>query len=139
MLQADQYTILDGVLYYVDISRGNRRRISAPSAIHGTLFQENHSGSLAGHFAAKGVHEKLARCYWWEGMYADVVKHCRACLTCASYRGGGRRSKPPLNPIEVGGPFECVGVDRLEMPPTERENRYIVVFMDYLSGGIPYS
>ena len=133
VLQADHYTILDGVLYYVDISRGNRRRIAAPSAIHETLLQENHSGSLAGHFTAKGVYEKLARRYWWEGIYADVVKHCRACLTCASYRGGGRRSKPPLKPIDVGGPFERVGVDILEMPPTEKENRYIVVFMDYLT------
>ena len=131
VLESDRYTILDGVLHYVDNSRGNRLRVAAPSAICETLLQENHS--QAGHFAAKGVYEKLARRYWWEGMYADVVKHCRACLTCASYRGAGRRSKPPLKPIEVGGPFERVGVDILEMPPTERENRYIVVFMDYLT------
>ena len=38
--------------------------------------------------------------------------------------------KQPLKPIEVGGPSERVGVDILEMPATERENRYIVVFMD---------
>ena len=66
-------------------------------------------------------------------MYRDVVQHCKACLTCASYRGAGHRNKPPLKPIEVGGPFERVGVDILEMPPTERENRYIVVFVDYLT------
>ena len=30
-------------------------------------------------------------------------------------------------------PFEQVGVDILEMPPTERENHYIVVFMNYLT------
>jgi len=35
--------------------------------------------------------------------------------------------------MDVGGPFERVGVDILEMPPTEKENRYIVVFMDYLT------
>ena len=66
-------------------------------------------------------------------MYSDVVKHCRACLACAFYRGAGRRNKQPLNPIEVGRPFERVGVDILEMPATERENCYTVVFMDYLT------
>lgn len=130
VLESDHYTILNGVLYFVDNSRGNQLRIAAPSAILETLLQ-NHS--QAGHFAAKGVYEKLARRYWWEGMYADVVKHCRACLTCASYRGAGCRSRQPLKPIEVGGPFERVGVDMLDMPPTERENRYIVVFVDYLT------
>ena len=133
VMESDRYTIIDGVLYFVDSSRGNRLRMAAPSTIQETLLQENHSGSLAGHFSPKNVYEKLARRYWWEGMYSDVVKHCRACLTCASYRGAGRRNKQPLKPIEVGGPFERVGIDILEMPPTERENRYIVVFMDYLT------
>ena len=89
-----------------------------------TLLKETHSGLLAGHFSPKSVYEKLARCYWWEGMYRDVVQHCKACLTCASYRGAGCRNKPTLKPIEVGGPFERVGVDILEMPPTERKSLY---------------
>ena len=133
VMESDRFTIIDGVLYFIDSSRSHRTRIAAPSTIQETLLQESHSGSLAGHFSPKSVYEKLARRYWWEGIYTDVFKHCRACLTCASYRGAGHRNKPPLKPIEVGGPFERVGVDILEMPPTERENRYIVVFVDYLT------
>ena len=66
-------------------------------------------------------------------MYADVYSHCKSCLTCASYRGAGHRTRPPLKPLDVGGPFERIGVDILEMPKTERGNSYIVVFMDYLT------
>ena len=33
-------------------------------------------------------------------MYSDVYKFCKGCLTCASYKGGGRRVRPPLK-IEV--------------------------------------
>lgn len=66
-------------------------------------------------------------------MYADVYKYCKGCLTCASYRGGGRRTVPPLRPIQVGEPFERVGVDILEMPLTEKGNRYVVVFLNYLT------
>lgn len=121
VMESDRFTIIEGVLYLVDSSRSHRLRIAAPSTIQETLLTENHSRSLAGHFSPK----KLARHYWWEGMYRDVVQHCKACLTCASYRGAGRRNKPPLKSIEVGGSFERVGVDILKMPPTERENCYI--------------
>ena len=36
-------------------------------------------------------------------------------------------------PIKVGGPFERVGVDILKMPLTESGNRYVVVFVEYLT------
>ena len=51
----------------------------------------------------------------------------------ATYRDGGRRSKPPLKSIPVGGPFERVGVDLMEMPQTMEGNRYVLVFLDYLT------
>ena len=61
-------------------------------------------------------------------MVGDVHRFCRSCLTCAAYRGAGRKFKPLLRPI----PVERVGVDILEMPRTLQGNRYIVVFMEYL-------
>ena len=41
--------------------------------------------------------------------------------------------KPTLAPISVGGPFERLGADILEMPLTVNGNRYVIVFMDYLT------
>ena len=43
------------------------------------------------------------------------------------------RTRPPLMSIKVGGPFERVGVDILEMPLTESGNCYVVIFMDCLT------
>ena len=40
---------------------------------------------------------------------------------------------PPLKSIPVGGPFERVGVDLMEMPLTALGNRYALVFLDYLT------
>jgi len=42
-------------------------------------------------------------------------------------------TKPPLHHIPVGGPFQRVAVDVLQLPPTVNGNRYVVVFMDYLT------
>ena len=65
-------------------------------------------------------------------MCADAHRFCRGCLTCAAYQGAGRSHVPPLRPIPVGGPFENVGVDVLEMPQTKRGSRYVIAFVDYM-------
>ena len=41
--------------------------------------------------------------------------------------------KPLLTPTPVGGPFDRVGVDVLQLPLSRQGNRYAVVFMDYLT------
>ena len=66
-------------------------------------------------------------------MRADVRRKCRSCLVCATRKGPGRRTYPPLKPIPVGGPFERIGVDVLQLTPTQNGNKYAVVFMDYLT------
>ena len=66
-------------------------------------------------------------------MKADVRRHCRSCLVCASRKGGKRTFKPPLQPIPVGGPFHRVAVDILKLPLTSNGNHYVAVFMDYLT------
>ena len=66
-------------------------------------------------------------------MYSEVYRFCKGCLTCAAYRGGGRRTRAPLKSIPVGGPFERVGVDLMELPLTTLGNRYVIVFLDYLT------
>ena len=60
-------------------------------------------------------------------------KHCHSCLACATRRGTGRASHPPLQPIPVGRPFHTVGVDILKLPQTYEGNQYVVVFLDYLT------
>lgn len=66
-------------------------------------------------------------------MRADVRRYCRACLVCASRTGQDRVLRPPLKSIPVGGPFQCVGVDVLQLPLTYEGNQYAIVFMDYLT------
>lgn len=59
-----------------------------------------HGGRFTGHFG-----DLLRQYYWWSGMHADVHRHCHAYLVCGSQKGTDRTSRPPLQPILVGGPF----------------------------------
>ena len=81
----------------------------------------------------KRVYNRLRRNYSWQGMRSDVRTHCRSCLTCATRKGVVRATRPPLQPVPVGGPFHCVGVDILKLPLTYDGNEYILVFLDYLT------
>ena len=132
-MEKPNFVLVDKVLYRLDNKRKDRLRLCVPQPMREELLTEAHAGKFAGHFSPKGVYETLARRYWWDGMYRDVHQFCRSCLTCAAYRGTGRKVKPTLAPIAVGGPFEKLGVDILEMPLTVNGNRYIIVFMDYLT------
>ena len=60
-------------------------------------------------------------------MRKDVRVHCHSCLICATRKGTGGASHPPLQPIKVGGPFHCIGV---QLPLTQDGSKYVV---DYLT------
>ena len=65
-------------------------------------------------------------------MHQEIAYWCRACVPCAT-RSVGRPLKPLLVPIPVGGPFDRVAMDVMQLSKTKKGHRYVVVFMDYLT------
>ena len=76
---------------------------------------------------------KLKRAYYWKGMKQDVYQKCLSCVVCASVQGQERKIKPPLKSIQVGGPFECIGMDFKQMDVSHSGNRYALVLQHYLT------
>ena len=66
-------------------------------------------------------------------MKGDIYKKCASCVTCASVSGQGNHERPALLRIPVGGPFECIGMDFVEMDRSRKGNRYTLVIQDYLT------
>jgi len=77
--------------------------------------------------------QRLTHYFYWAGMRADVYRKCSSCVECVSVQGQGNPGRPPLKSIEVGGPFECMGMDFLEMDTSKGGSKYALVFQDYLS------
>lgn len=130
VLSKSLYEVIDGVLYRVQPDK--TLRIIPPTEDQKRLFEEAHAGAFGGHLRDAKTHSELAKHYWWPGMRADLIRWCRACLTCASRRVG-RPEKPPLTPIPVAGPFDKLGVDVLQLPTSYDGHKYAVVFVDYLT------
>ena len=66
-------------------------------------------------------------------MKSDVYKKCSSCVTCAAVKGQGNHGRPPIVSIPVGGPFDCIGMDFVELDVTQDGHRYALVFQDYLT------
>ena len=129
--ESKQYDVIDGVLHFENRAFPSRWCIVVPEQLRSDVLQEAHAGCFAAHFAEKKVYDR--RSVWWRGMKADVRRHWRGCLVCASHKGTRKKFKPPLQPIPVGGPFHRVAVDILQLPLTSSGNRYVAVFMDYMT------
>ncbi len=66
-------------LCYKDPSLGDHSIITVPDQLKMQLMEENHSGSLSGHFAAKSLYDTMTRLYCWDDrdgvMAALFVQH----------------------------------------------------------------
>ena len=60
-LDAWKFTLLDGVLYFIDLSYPTVSAIA-----------ESHSAAFSGHFTECGLYKKIAKLYWWPLMNSDV-------------------------------------------------------------------
>ena len=133
VLQSSLFTLVNGVLYYLDPKRADRKRCVVPRHLHQSIIEENHSGPMGGHFSGERLYKALSRHWWWPKMYSEVVSHCSSCPQCAMVNSSGRVSKPPLHPIPVQRVFQIVGVDVMDLPKTAAGNKHVVVFQDFLS------
>ena len=67
-------------------------------------------------------------------MFADVKHWCLSCTHCQMKKSPKQCQTAPILPILVEGPFDRVALDCLgPFPVTTSNNRYIVVFSDYLT------
>ena len=116
--------MVEDVLYHVE--KDKTLKIVPPICDRFKPFLEIHQGPYSGHLRETKMHGQLSKQYWWPRMRSGVAHWRRAGLTCAT----GSVVKPQLTPIPVGGPFDRVGVDVLQLPKIKR---YAIVFIDYLT------
>ena len=127
------YYFVDGILFFEDSAVSGRRRMVVPTQSRRQVLLENHSAVFAGHFGPKKLLQQVSQQYYWPGMKGDAYQVCKSCITCLSTQGHERRTKPPLKCIDVGEPFECIGMDIKEFDKSSKGNQYALVFQDYLT------
>ena len=105
-----------------------------PASLRFEILSNVHDHVSGAHFGVHKTFDKIKQRYWWKGMYKDVEHWCKSCTECSMRKSPRNSKKAPLLPIPVEGAFDRVAVDVLgPFPPSNKGNRYIVVFSDYLT------
>ena len=129
-LRESLFTIIDGILYFIDPKSKTQKRAVVPKQLRTPILRETHSGSYGGHFSGQRLHHALMERWWWEGMFSDSLSFAKSCPECAIVTGGSRASRPPLHPIPVSRPFQIFGIDIMDLPLTDQGNKDVVVVQD---------
>eukprot|EP01129_Flabellula_baltica_P005312 TRINITY_DN1914_c0_g1_i1.p1 TRINITY_DN1914_c0_g1~~TRINITY_DN1914_c0_g1_i1.p1 ORF type:complete len:1797 (-),score=243.90 TRINITY_DN1914_c0_g1_i1:39-5429(-) len=128
----------DGILYSLWTPKNGRGKVFVRPylpATHRTkafkLFHEN--AWMGGHLAADRTYDKMRRRVWWPNMYKDVTLWCKACYTCQIFNST-KLNSGPMTAIDAIEKMDLIACDIAgPLNETERGNRYIVVFSDYVS------
>ena len=127
------YFLVDDVLYYEEPDAPDKRRVVVLQHLKKRIIDETHDAAYAGHFSVKKITQCISQYLYWSGMKGDIYKKCASCVTCASVGGKGPRERPTLISIPVGGPFECIGMNFVEMDRSTDGNQYALAIQDYLT------
>eukprot|EP00762_Andalucia_godoyi_P006395 ANDGO_02858.mRNA.1 Retrovirus-related Pol polyprotein from transposon 412 len=138
---ADRFVVDEGVLYYLASTEPGRarvpsdsRRLVVPASMRAEVLSQLHDDPLAGHLGFTKTYDKVRRRFFWPGMYQDTKHWVASCVDCSMKKTPRRALPGTMEPIVVDGPFDMVGVDVLgPLTMTERGNKYVVVFSDYLT------
>src|SRR4051812_44756917 len=130
--KAIHYFVRQNKLY-----KKNRKENERPQRVITTTEREiiiynMHSDHLAGHFGkTKTIQRTLSR-YYWPTLGKDISEYIATCDICQ--RRGKPNRQEALHPLQVGQPFDRVGIDVVgPLTITEDNNRYIITATDYLT------
>ena len=128
-----QLHMSNGTLYYQRSTHTDdttRPRMVIPQSWRCFILKHYHS---KGHCGALRTYKTIAEKYYWEHMYADILKYIKHCTECVTGKEGPHRREELIH-IPVTHPWQIVATDICgPFKETERNNKYIIVFVDYLT------
>lgn len=100
-----------------------------PEELRPQILSENHSEPTAGHLGIFKTYRRLALCYFWPGMHADVVKFVSSCVACLEYKQQNHKTLGEMGrPKQCSRPFQMLSIDLMgPLPVTRSQNSYILV------------
>ena len=139
LLSHDQYVVNNGVLYKIcQPSKKKMKRVDriecclvVPTALKHDVLTAHHSELCQAHFGYRRTYATLQLKYYWKGMFADTYKWVVSCVKCNTKKHPVRPIRALLNPLPPTHVGERWAMDLINMPKSDRGNRYILTFTEY--------
>nr|GEX26866.1 reverse transcriptase domain-containing protein [Tanacetum cinerariifolium] len=99
-----------------------------------TLNMVSTYGNQRGHHGLNYTAKKVFNSrFYWPSIYRDAQDLVKNCDVCQRQGKISQRDETPQNSIQVCEIFDVWGIDFMGPFPSSRENKYILVAVDYLS------
>ena len=132
--QRPDFQLINGMVYKKPRSEDEWPRLYIPKTLINEVLQLTHSHMLAGHPGIQKTKNIVSKNYFWPGCSKDVENFINACITCNQHKGVPNVPAPLEKYPTQLYPFQVVTMDFLgPMPSTYRGNKYLLVFIDYLT------
>ncbi len=130
MLNGDMFLLEQNRLYRQ--SKEDGLQLVLPKRFRVRVVELGHSMPWSGHLGFMKTLMRIAKRFYWPGMYSEVKEYCRTCPECQLAAGKAPAIAPLVSVPAVGTPFEKIAVDVIgPLQKTQKGNRFILVICDY--------
>ncbi|XP_044755050.1 uncharacterized protein LOC123314004 [Coccinella septempunctata] len=136
------YSIVSGKLYrhfwdaddFTEPEFRSPWKLCVPKDDRIDILQENHDRPTAGHLGIAKTITRIARNYYWPGMFKEIARYVRKCGTCQRYKVPQQKPPGKMHPYVVREPWDTVSTDIVgPLPRSRKGNCYLVVMQDRFS------
>jgi hypothetical protein len=109
-------------------------QLVVPETYRSKVLHLAHESLMSGHLGPKRTVSRVLTAFFWPGVQADGIRHCRSCDICQRTFPKGRVGRVPLGQMPlIETPFERIAVDLIGplQPISSSGNRYILTVVDY--------
>ena len=126
--------IQDGVLCRL-CSPGPQQGLTTilPTSVVHDVLQQLHDDSFGDHLGIDKTADPVRERFYWHNYSKDIVEYIKTCDKCLRYRKSNRSERANIQSIPMGRSFEMVAMDILELPVTQRGNKYVLLVSDYFT------
>ena len=93
-------------------------------------MQDAYCTPSSNHLGIEKTYDRVAREYYWKGVYHNVCTFVRECDSWQRYKGLQTGPQGLMGERIVERPWAVVAVDTMEFPPGKSQHRYLLVFQD---------
>ncbi|GJY59794.1 reverse transcriptase domain-containing protein [Tanacetum coccineum] len=98
------------------------------------ILEHYHTGPTGGHYRANITARKIFESgFYWPTIFKDAARYIRNCDACQRAGNISSHNQIPLTNIIVSEVFDIWGIDFMGPFPSSRNNKYILVAVDYVS------
>ncbi|GKB03781.1 reverse transcriptase domain-containing protein [Tanacetum coccineum] len=128
-----KHYIWDDPYLFKSCPNGIIRRCVFGKEMH-EILEHCHTGPTGGHYGANITARKIFESgFYWPTIFRDAAWYICDCDACQRAGNISSRNQMPLTNIIVSEVFDIWGIDFMRRFPSSRNNKYILVAVDYVS------